>query len=204
MTPKGSLAYVAGLLALVFSCGLTGVLLLYAFVERRHPGMVEPVFSIVGLISLLVFLGAANLLAAGLYRMLCHVYRIISRTDPASDRPLRGRTVFLLGQIGTGMTIPMTVVFFALYAASARHHDDDVVFGIFLALAAGLVLTVTVTTFFVGLGLMVRDVFLRQQDLVDQRETERRRRLDESTDAGTEVIPSVLPVQLREHIREDR
>jgi hypothetical protein len=61
-----------------------------------------------------------------------------------------------------------------------------------------------VLTFFAGLGLMVRDTFIRHRDIVEKRDAERRRRLEEPDEPQTEVIPTVLPAELRAHIREDR
>ncbi len=203
MTPKGIVAYAAGLLVL---CGGLGLFLfaavgLLVFAPHAPAGDVGIVLGFVGLI---VFV-AAHLLAAGLYRMLTHLYRAISRTDPAGDRPLRGRTIYLLGQIGGAMAVPMLVLFLLLQITNPPNpngREQGLVFG---AMGGVVLMTMTATIFFTGLGLMVRDLFLRHRDIVDKHEADRRRRLAEREDLQTEVIPPVHPGdELREHVREDR
>jgi hypothetical protein len=135
--------------------------------------------------------------------MLCHLYRAISRTDPAGDRPLRGTRIFLLGQLACAMAVPTAAVFLILPDVHARPGDRGA-----LLLLAGLpgagLFILAVLTFFAGLGLMVRDTFVRQRDIVDKRDADRRRRLEESAEPQTEVIPTVLPAELRAHFKEDR
>jgi hypothetical protein len=203
MTPKGSLAYIAGLLVLFGGLGLLGLVGLYALAVGPQFGHVAPILLV--LCFLLVF-AALYLLAAGLYRMLCHLYRSISRTDPVGDRPLRGTRIFLLGQLASAMAVPTAAVFLIVPDVHPRPGDRDA-----LLLLAGLpgagILILAVLTFFAGLGLMVRDTFLRQRDIIDKRDADRRRRLEESDEADepqTEVIPTVLPAELRAHIKEDR
>jgi hypothetical protein len=200
MTPKGSLAYIAGLVILFGGLGLVGLTVLFEIVVEPRHGPITPIFLI--LCGLLVF-AALHTLAAGLYRMLCHLYRAISRTDPASDRPLRGTRIFLLGQLATAMAIPTAAVFLIVPDMNPRPGDR----GAMLLLAglpgAGL-LILAVLTFFAGLGLMVRDTFLRHRDIVEKRDADRRRRLEEPDDPQTEVIPTLMPAELRAHIKEDR
>jgi hypothetical protein len=164
------------------------------------PGPIGPVVFV--LCGLLV-LTALHLLAAGLYRMLCHLYRAISRTDPATDRPLRGTRTFIFGQLACAMAVPTAAVFLLLPDINPRPGDRGAIL-----LLAGLpgagVLILAVLTFFAGLGLMVRDTFLRHREIVDYRDAERRRRLDEADESRTEIIPTVLPAELRAHIKEDR
>src|SRR5205085_1638394 len=106
MTPRGTLAYIAGLVTLLAGTMLIELILLWIEVEPRQLTP-RPVLLLIGV---LIVFGAFHLLAAGLYRMLVHLYRTISRLDPAGDRPLRGRTLFLLGQIGGAMAVPTTAV----------------------------------------------------------------------------------------------
>jgi hypothetical protein len=201
MTPNGSLAYIAGLVVLVGGLGLVCLAVLLTLAAGAiGRGPIGPL--IVVLCGLLV-LAALHLLAAGLYRMLCHLYRAISRTDQATDRPLRGTRIFIFGQLACAMAIPTAAVFLLLPEINPRPGDRDAIL-----LLAGLpgagVLMLSVLTFFAGLGLMVRDTFLRHREIVDYRDEERRRRLDEADEPRTEIIPNVLPAELRAHIKEDR
>src|SRR5438128_1206893 len=98
MTPRGSLAYLAGLGMLCLGLGLVGLLILFALLEQPRPHPAGMVVVLLILSGILVF-AAAHLLAGGLFRMLVHLHRAISRTDPAGDRPLKGTRVYLLGQI---------------------------------------------------------------------------------------------------------
>ena len=59
-------------------------------------------------------------------------------------------------------------------------------------------------TFFAGLGMMVRDTFVRHRDIIDKRDAERRRRIDEADEPRTEVVPTLLPAELRAHVKEER
>jgi hypothetical protein len=208
MVPKGVLAYVAGLVVLFAGMSMTVLVLLYAFALPARHHAEGPICLALG--GLLIF-AALHMIAAGLYRMLVHVYHTISRTDPAGDRPLRGRTVFLLGQLGCAMALPTTVLFLILSAAAPpvppggvpRGELEKGIWGI---LPAGFFMTLTMLIFFAGLGIMVRDIFVRHRDIVEGREAERRRRLDqEANEPRTEVIPVVRTVdELREHVKRDR
>src|SRR5438270_13651080 len=117
MTPKGILAYAAGLVTLFLGVGLGSLALLYATVAPRPGGE-----SALGLLCSAVFIfTAAGLISGGLYRMLNHLYRAISRTDPATDRPLRGRSIFLLGLLGGAMAVPTTIVFLLMPGVNPGH-----------------------------------------------------------------------------------
>jgi hypothetical protein len=203
MTPKGTLAYVAGVLGLFVGIILAEAVLLYGFALERPVPALAPWFLLVG--GIIVF-GAAHLLAAGLFRMLVHLYHTISRTDPPGDRPLRGRTLYLLGQLGSAMAVPTTTVF--LWVAISEGHRQDRAVGLVLlgVLPGGFALMLSMLAFFAGLGIMIRDLFVRNRDIVEKREAERRRRLDESEEPQTEVIPvAQQPTEeVRQHIKEDR
>jgi hypothetical protein len=202
MTPRGSLVYLVGLLVLFGGLALVGLVALYALLEDPRPRSVAAVLLV---LSVLLVLAAAHLLAAGLYRMLVHLYRAISRTDPSGDRPLKGTRVFLLGQIACAMAIPTSAMFLFLPDVNVNVNRNDR--GLILLLA-GLpclfFVILSLLTFFAGLGIMVRDIFIRQRDIIDKREAERRRRLDEADEPRTEIIPTVLPAELRAHVKEDR
>jgi hypothetical protein len=153
-----------------------------------------------------VAFAALHLVAAGLYRMLVHLYHTISRTDPAGDHRLRGRTLYLLGQIAAAMTAPPAFVFLLVALAEPRAGNRD--FGIALlgVLPTGFFLLVSLVAFLAGLGLMVRDLFLRHQEIVEKRDDDRRRRFEEADEPQTEILPLGRPTadELREHIKEDR
>src|SRR5437588_3970035 len=92
MTPKGILAYAAGVLCLFAGSALTALLMLsLALAPRVGEVGAGPCL----LFSFVMIFVALNLIGAGLYRMLNHLYRAVSRTDPATDRPLRGRSLFV-------------------------------------------------------------------------------------------------------------
>jgi hypothetical protein len=202
MTPRGSLIYLIGLVVLFGGLGLVGLFVLFALLEQPRQ-LSAAIFFL--LLSILFVFAAGHLLAAGLYQMLVHLYRAVSRTDPAGDRPLKGTRIFLLGQIASAMAIPMSAMFLFLPDANLNVPRNDR--GL-IVLLAGLpclcFVIVSLLTFFSGLGIMVRDIFIRQRDIVDKREAERRRRLDEADEPQTEVIPTVLPAELRAHVKEDR
>jgi hypothetical protein len=71
---------------------------------------------------------------------------------------------------------------------------------------AGCLLMVSLAAWSGGLAIMVRDLFLRHRDIVDQREAERRRRLEQASEPATEVIPPdhLTTEDLRQHVKEDR
>src|SRR5207253_11418773 len=98
MSPKGSIAYIAGLLLLLAGASLAGLALLYVFLGEPGPQGLpgRSVVIAIFLVACLLVFAALHLLAAGLYRMVGHLYRTISRTELAGDRQLRGRSVFLL------------------------------------------------------------------------------------------------------------
>jgi hypothetical protein len=155
--------------------------------------------------GLLLFV-AFHLLAAGLYRMLCHHYRVISGTDLPGDRPLRGRVVYLLGQIAMAMVIPLSAIMLALVAADGAIARGNAMFAVVVALPVAITTVLSVAAFVAGLGIMVWDLFHRHQEIVDNREAERRRRLDEQAEeAMTEIVPEVQTIaSMREHVKEDR
>jgi hypothetical protein len=200
MTPRGILAYLAGLVLLVLSSGLAGVVILFAVALPARP---QPEGYILLLGCVLVMFAAWHLLAAGVYRMLVHLHHAISRTDPAGDRRLRGRTLYLLGQLGTAMTIPITVLFLMLSTSDAGRRRDWEIGVIFAVLPAGFLLTLSFVALLGGLGIMLRDLFLRNQDIVEKREAERRRRIEEADEPQTEILPVLrAPAdELREHIK---
>jgi hypothetical protein len=202
MGPKGTIAYIVGLLLLFASSVPAGVAAVYAVIlERDRPQM--PVAIL--LISAVLVFAALHVLLAGLYRMLGHVYRAISRTDQVSDRPLRGRTIFLLGQIAMAMTFPVAGTFVVLSDRNVARAEREAM-ALVLGAPVGLAVVASVLTLLVGLGLMVRDIFMRHQDIVDLREAERRRRIDAGASAAQEEeIPVVgVPPDLRDRVRRDR
>ncbi len=203
MTPRGLLAYLAGLLLLVAGLGLAGLILLFAVALPPRPWPEAPILL---LVSAVVVFGASHFLAAGVYRMLVHLYHAVSRTDPAGDRPLRGRTLYVLGQLAIAMTVPTTMLFARLTVSEEGHQDRQMGLVLMGVLPAGFLLTLAVVAFFGGLGIMLRDLFLRNREIVEKTEIERRRRLEEHEESQTEVIPLVRPAadELREHIKEDR
>jgi hypothetical protein len=129
---------------------------------------------------------------------------VISRTDVAGDRRLRGRTVFVLGQIAVGMAFPTLCVFVILPVVDpGRPEGEKVIWGI---VPSAFLLMVSVITLFAGLGWMLRDLFVRQREIVEKHDAERRRRLEEEPgDSMTELIPERLAdEEFRQHIKEDR
>ena len=205
MHPKGTFAYIAGLLMLFAGVSLAGLVLL--FVSLRDPGPQGLPGRLIALAAfltgILLAFAALNLLAAGLYRMLGHLYRSISRTDLATDRPMRGRTVFLLGLIGLAMAIPLASVFLIVGDTQDMRQVGEV-FAILIAVPIGLLTIASTLTLIAGLGIMVWDMFRRHQDIVDALEAERRRRIAEAEEAMTEVVPTSPVDTLREHVKEDR
>jgi ABC-type polysaccharide/polyol phosphate export permease len=154
------------------------------------------------LTGLIVF-GAAHLLAGGLYRMLLELFRAISRTDPAGDRPLQGTRIYLLGQIASAMAIPMALMFIFLPDRNGPRDNPGVVL-LLAGVPCAFFVMLSLVTFFAGLGLMVRDTFVRHRDIIEKRDAERRRRIDDADDPHTEIIPTALPAELRAHVKEDR
>jgi hypothetical protein len=201
MTPKGVLAYGAGLLLLLLSTLLAGGAILVEVIFQ--PRLAIPLAGVIA--SAVLFFAALHLLAAGLYRMLGHLYRSISRTDLASDRPLRGRVVYLLGQIALAMVVPIGVIFLISGARDPGAAQQREIVA-FFAVPVALVNVLALLAFLAGLGIMIWDLFQRHRDIVDIREAERRRRLDEEAEENmTEVVPMVGPADpVREHVREDR
>jgi hypothetical protein len=181
--------------------------LVLLFVSLRDPGPQGLPGRLIALAAfltgILLAFAALNLLAAGLYRMLGHLYRSISRTDLATDRPMRGRTVFLLGLIGLAMAIPLASVFLIVGDTQDMRQVGEV-FAILIAVPIGLLTIASTLTLIAGLGIMVWDMFRRHQDIVDTREAERRRRIAEAEEAMTEVVPASPVDTLREHVKEDR
>jgi hypothetical protein len=203
MTPRGSLAYIAGLLVLFGGLGLVGMVVLFGVLLHRRI-QTEAVTVIFLLLSGLIVFSAAHLLAGGLYRMLLELYRAISRTDPAGDRPLQGTRIYLLGQIASAMAIPMALMFVFVPDGNGPRDDNRGVVLLLAGVPCAFFVMLSLVTFFAGLGLMVRDTFVRQRDIVEKRDAERRRRIDDADDPHTEVIPTVLPAELRAHVKEDR
>jgi hypothetical protein len=203
MTPRGILAYVAGIIVLVCAGGLAGFVVLFAFALPGRPPPEGPILLL--LCAILAFV-AFHLVAAGLYRMLVHLYHTTSRADPVGDRRLRGRPIFLWGQIAIAMSVPTTILFFTVAIAEGHHRDREIGLILLGVLPAGFILTVSLVAFLGGLGMMVRDLFLRNREIVEKRDAERRRRLDEPEELQTEVLSPLRPLagDLREHIREDR
>lgn len=198
--PKGVFAYCVGMLTLFAGIALGMLILAWSFAVAQHRQPETPAILIVS--GLFVF-AAAHLLAAGLYRMLGHLYRAISRTEPAGDRPLRGRSLFLLGQLGCAMAAPTAGVFLAVAAFDANNVDGDK--ALWGALPAGFLFLASALVFFGGLGYMVSDIIVRQRDIVERREAERRRRLDEADELHSEAVPIVRPADdWRRHVKEDR
>lgn len=200
MTPRGSLAYIAGLLVLFGGLGLVGLVVLFAFLIDRRVQTEAIVFLVLS--GLFVF-GAGHLLAGGLYRMLVDLYRSISRTDPAGDRPLQGTRIYLLGQIASAMAIPMALMFVFVPDGNGPRDNRGVVL-LLAGVPCAFFVMLSLVTFFSGLGLMVRDTFVRHRDIIEKRDAERRRRIEDADDPHTEVIPTVLPAELRAHVKEDR
>jgi hypothetical protein len=203
MAPKGTLAFVAGVLGLFLGIILAETVLLYGFALEPHIPAIAPLLL---LFAGIVVFAAAQLLAVGLYRMLVHLYHTISRTDPPGDRPLRGRTLYLFGQFGSAMAVPTTTLFLWIVVSEAHRPDRAAALVILGVLAAGFVLMLAMLAYFAGLGIMIRDMFLRNRDIVEKREAERRRRLDESEEPQTEVIPiAQQPTEeVRHNVKEDR
>jgi len=200
MTPRGSLAYIAGLLVLFGGLGLVAVVMLFVFLLDQRIHREAVVFLV---LSGIVVFGAAHLLAGGLYRMLVDLYRAISRTDPVGDRPLQGTRIYLLGQIASAMAIPMALMFIFVPDGNGPRDNRGVVL-LLAGVPCAFFVMLSLVTFFAGLGLMVRDTFVRHRDIIEKRNAERRRRVDEADDPHTEVIPTVLPAELRAHVKEDR
>jgi hypothetical protein len=201
MTPRGSVAYIAGLLVLFGGLGLAGPVVLFALLlDHRVPSDAAAIFLV--MTGLIVF-GAAHVLAGGLYRMLLDLYRAISRTDPASDRPLQGTRVFLLGQIACAMAIPMALMFVFVPDGNGPRDNRGAVL-LLAGVPCAFFVMLSLVTFFAGLGMMVRDTFVRHRDIIEKREAARRRRIDEADEPLTEVIPTVLPAELRAHVKGDR
>jgi hypothetical protein len=200
MTPRGSLAYIAGLLVLGGGLGLVALVVLFAFLIDRRVQREAVIFLVLS--GLFVF-GAAHLLAGGLYRMLIELYRAISRTDPVGDRPLSGTRVYLLGQIASAMAIPIALMFMLVPDANGPRDDRGLVL-LLAGVPCAFFVMLSLMTFFAGLGMMVRDTFVRHRDIIEKRDAERRRRIDEADEPRTEVIPTVLPAELRAHVREER
>jgi hypothetical protein len=203
MTPKGTVAYVAGVLGMFVGIILAEAVLLYGFALEPRVPSIAPWFLLFG--GVIVF-AAAHLLAAGLYRMLVHLYHTISRTDPPGDRPMRGQTLYLLGQLGIAMALPTTVIFLMI-AGNEPHRPEAAAALVLLGvMPAVFFLMLVILAYFAGLGIMIRDLFIRNRDIVEKRETERRRRLDETEEPQTEVIPIAQQAteEMRQHIKEDR
>jgi hypothetical protein len=195
--PKGILVYRLGLIAVLVSFVLTvgGPL-----ADLDRDGFRESQAEWYAFLAFLVLLAAFNLLATGLYRNLVGLYRSISRADPEGDRPLCGTRVFLFGQIGATTMAPFTLF---LLIGSTHPMSWDLVS---LAVRV-LVLSFTalfVVSFFAGLGIMVRDTVLRQTEILDKREAECRRRLDEAGELRTEYMSASPPAESRIHVIKDR
>ncbi len=205
MVPRGLIAYIAGMILLAGGIGLALLTMLY--IELLPRGRVMHFEGgVLLIVSAVLVFGAIHLLAGGLYRMLVHLYHTVSRTDPAGDRRLRGRTLYLLGQFSTTMTVPITFLFAVLAASEAGRPDQEMGLVLLAVLPAGFVLLLSLAAWSGGLAIMVRDLFVRHRDIVEKRETERRRRLAEADEPQTEVIPPahLTPEELRRHVKENR
>jgi hypothetical protein len=200
LLPRGISVYIAGLLLLVVSCVLSLLIILYGISRIRFD------VAVLMLVNGALFLAAGQLLATGLYQMLVHLYHTISRTDPAHDRPLRGRTIYICGQLGTTIFLPITVFFAMLAGSDAAHPERETLVVLFAVLPGGFCVLLVLAAYFVGLGIMVRDIFLRHRDIAEKREAERRRRLEEADEPQTEILTMPRPTaeELRQHIREER
>ena len=200
MSPKGVVPYVAGFLLFLLGALLCVAAMVFALIMERREWL--PVPLIAGTLFMLV---SFHLLAAGLYRMLCHHYRTISGTDLPGDRPLRGRVLYLLGQIAMAMAVPLIIVFVGLAADPGNRRADEMLV-LMLAVPISIVTILSVAAFLAGLGIMVWDMFHRHQEIVDNREAERRRRLDEQAEESlTEIVPEVQTVaSMRQHVKENR
>jgi hypothetical protein len=205
MTPKGLLGYIAGVIVLVGAIGLALCTMLYSELQPRGRFLRDEA-GILLIVSAILCFGAVHLVSAGLYRMLVHLYYTISRTDPAGDHRLRGRTLFVLGQISSWITVPTTVLFIVVAIAEADRANREIGLVLVFVMPCGLGMIVSLVAWTGGLAIMVRDVFLRHRDIVDKREGERRRRFEEADEPQTEVIPpdQPSPAELRQHVKEDR
>lgn len=185
MTPKGLISYIAGMVLLVGGIGLALLGLLFAETLRiRGP------WGLLLLVGGVFVFAAAHLLGSGLYRMLVHLYHTVSRTDPAGDRRLRGRTLYLLGQLSSTVVVPPAVLFGVLAASEPGRPDQEIGLVLVGVLPFGFGVLISLTLWSGGLAIMVRDLFLRHRDIVEKREAERRRRLAEADEPQTEVIPA--------------
>lgn len=206
MTPKGLIAYIAGMALLAGGVGLALLTTLYVDVILPHGRAARSEGGLLLIVCACLGFCAFHLLSGGLYHMLVHLYHTVSRTDPAGDRRLRGRTVFVLGQISSWITVPVAVLFAAVAAAEANRPDEQLGLVLLGVLPAGFGVLLSLIAWSGGLAIMVRDLFLRHRDIVEKREAERRRRLEEADEPQTEVIPPDQPTPdaLRQHIKEDR
>jgi hypothetical protein len=141
---------------------------LYVLLDPNAVGMTVLLF--------LAFVGA-NLIAVGQYLMIRHLYRVISRSEPDSDRPLRGTPLYLLGQLGGIMTVTVLLFLVALpELARGRLNVRDALWGIapawVVAVGFGLV-------FVAGLLVMLSDLYLRFREVERIRSAQHGRPLDE-------------------------
>jgi hypothetical protein len=205
MVPRGLIGYLAGMILLTGGTGLALLTMLYAVLLPRGRAM-QVEGGILLIISAVLVFGAVHLVSGGLYRMLVHVYHTVSRTDPAGDRRLRGRTLYLLGQFSTTMTVPITFLFAALALSEAGRPEQEMGLVLVGVLPAGFTVVLSLLAWSGGLAIMVRDLFIRHRDIVEKREMERRRRLAEANESQTEEVSSehLTPEELRQHIKENR
>ena len=159
---RGTPLLVGGIVGLLGALSFTG-LGLVGGLSRREAGFSLLMLLLLGFVSL-------HLIAIGLYQMLKHLYRSISRTDPAGDRSIRGGPFYLLGYLGGVMSLS-TMLFFMLLPllTNGEARWERVVWGVvptwFVTLGAGLV-------YALGALLMITDVFRRYQEIERRRQAE--------------------------------
>ena len=73
MTPRGLIAYIAGVILLIGGIGLAMLMLLLAETLPRA----RPETGVLFLVSVVLIFAAVHLLSAGLYRMLVHLYHTV-------------------------------------------------------------------------------------------------------------------------------
>jgi hypothetical protein len=147
---NGTIGFAIGLFLMTLALGCAGLQILL-------PG--GPLAFI--LLTALAFVGA-NLIALGLYRMIRHLYRTISRTEPGSDRPLRGTPLYLAGQFGSVMAVTVMLFFAALPTFANRFNERDAVWGV----VPGWLATVGFgLAYFTGLLIMLTDLNIRFREI---------------------------------------
>jgi hypothetical protein len=180
---QGTIVFVGGALGLFGALAFMGLLLAIPF--HRH----ETGFGLLFL-AFVAFVGL-NLMAIGLYRMLRHLYRSISRTDQATDRPIRGSAFYLLGYLGSLMATT-TLFFFASLPIFTDGNAgwDKVVWGV---VPTWFVVLGFLLAFFVGLVMMLTDIYDRYGEIARRRVAELER-LDPDSDEPVPQRAILLPI----------